>query len=62
MIDRFLQMCVFWLPLSIAFLYLTIAAAHVIKKNYGLATMWAAYGIANFGMIWALTHGEGGGH
>lgn len=59
MLDRFLSFCVFWMPLIVASIYFVIALAHFVKGNKGLGVMWGAYGLANMGMLYALTHGEG---
>lgn len=59
MVDKFLSFCVFWMPLIVAFIYFVIASAHLAKGNKGLAIMWAAYGAANCGMLYALRQGEG---
>lgn len=58
MIDKFLSLCTFWLPLFVAGIYLTIALAHLSKGNKGLFLMWLSYGLANCGMLYALTNGE----
>ena len=59
MIDKFLAFCVFWLPLMVALTYFTIAIAHALKGNKGLAVMWGSYGLANAGLLYAISHGEG---
>ena len=59
MLDKFLSFCVFWMPLIVTGIYSTIAIAHLMKGNKGLALMWLCYGLANVGMLWALTHNEG---
>ena len=58
MLDKFLSLTVFWLPLLVAVIYFTIATAHVLKGNKGLGLMWLSYGFANTGLLYALHHGE----
>jgi len=59
MADKFLSFCVFWMPLIVTVIYMTISSAHLAKGNKGLALMWLCYGLANVGLLYAIAHNEG---
>jgi len=41
------------LPAIVAIIYVTVGIGHIISGNKGMALTWAAYALANIGLIWA---------
>lgn len=48
------------IPASVGALYFVQGIYHTCKKEYGLAIMWYAYGLANIGLCIAMTEGQEG--
>lgn len=43
----------FYLPSIVMVLYFTTACAYAYKKDWAFALIWAAYAVANIGLVWA---------
>jgi len=48
------------IPLSVGALYLVQGVYHTTKKEWGMAIMWYAYGLANIGLCLAMAEGQEG--
>lgn len=46
------------IPAAVAALYITQGIYHAWKQEWGFSVMWLAYGIANVGLMMAMSTGK----
>tara|TARA_Y100000310_G_C20645170_1_gene796130 strand:- start:243 stop:410 length:168 start_codon:yes stop_codon:yes gene_type:complete len=48
---KFIDSLIVMTPSIVGALYFVVGACYVIKKDYAWAMVWAAYGLATFGLV-----------